>query len=54
MLPPVAKLTPAQVQYYFIQGYTAKVAGTEVRGEPTPASETSTIPKMGDISSAHE
>jgi phosphoenolpyruvate carboxykinase (ATP) len=30
VLPPVAKLTPEQVQYYFIQGYTAKVAGTEV------------------------
>jgi phosphoenolpyruvate carboxykinase (ATP) len=36
VLPPVAKLTPAQVQYYFIQGYTAKVAGTEVGvTEPT-------------------
>jgi phosphoenolpyruvate carboxykinase (ATP) len=30
VLPPVAKLTPEQVQYYFIQGYTAKVAGTEM------------------------
>jgi phosphoenolpyruvate carboxykinase (ATP) len=29
VLPPIAKLTPAQVQYYFISGYTAKVAGTE-------------------------
>merc|ERR1719484_2248 len=36
VLPPVAKLTPEQVQYYFIQGYTAKVAGTEVGiTEPT-------------------
>jgi phosphoenolpyruvate carboxykinase (ATP) len=36
VLPPVAKLTPAQVQYYFIQGYTAKVAGTEIGvTEPT-------------------
>jgi len=36
VLPPVSKLTPAQVQYYFIQGYTAKVAGTEVGvTEPT-------------------
>jgi phosphoenolpyruvate carboxykinase (ATP) len=36
VLPPIAKLTPEQVQYYFIQGYTAKVAGTEIGvTEPT-------------------
>ena len=37
VLPPVAKLTPAQTQYYFLYGFTAKLAGTE-RGitEPTP------------------
>jgi phosphoenolpyruvate carboxykinase (ATP) len=36
VMPPVAKMTPAQAMYHFISGYTAKVAGTE-RGitEPT-------------------
>ena len=30
ILPPIALLTPEQATYYFLQGYTARVAGTEV------------------------
>ena len=30
VLPPVARLTPAQAEYHFIGGYSAKMAGTEV------------------------
>jgi len=36
VLPPIARLTPAQAMFHFISGYTAKLAGTEAGiTEPT-------------------
>jgi phosphoenolpyruvate carboxykinase (ATP) len=37
VIPPVSKLTPEQAMYYFINGYTSKLAGTEAGvTEPQP------------------
>ncbi len=41
VLPPIAKLTPAQAMYHFLSGYTAKVAGTEL-GVTEPSATFST------------
>src|SRR2546430_17620028 len=30
VLPPIARLTPAHAAYFFLSGYTAKVAGTQI------------------------
>jgi phosphoenolpyruvate carboxykinase (ATP) len=41
VLPPIARLTPAQAMYHFLSGFTSKIAGTE-RGitEPEPTFST--------------
>jgi phosphoenolpyruvate carboxykinase (ATP) len=41
VMPPIAKLTPAQTMYHFLSGYTAKVAGTE-KGVTDPQATFST------------
>jgi phosphoenolpyruvate carboxykinase (ATP) len=41
VMPPIAKLTPAQAMYHFMSGYTAKVAGTE-KGVTDPEATFST------------
>jgi phosphoenolpyruvate carboxykinase (ATP) len=41
VMPPIARLTPAQAMYHFLSGYTAKVAGTE-KGVTEPQATFST------------
>ncbi|MGU3495044.1 phosphoenolpyruvate carboxykinase [Xanthobacteraceae bacterium A53D] len=41
VMPPIARLTPAQAMYHFLSGYTAKVAGTE-KGVKDPEATFST------------
>ncbi len=41
IMPPIAKLTPAQAMYHFLSGYTARVAGTE-KGVTEPSATFST------------
>ncbi len=41
VLPPIARLTPAQAMYHFLSGFTSKTPGTEVGvTEPTPTFST--------------
>jgi phosphoenolpyruvate carboxykinase (ATP) len=42
VLPPIARLSPAQAMYHFLSGYTAKVAGTE-RGVTEPKATFSSL-----------
>lgn len=46
VMPPIARLTPEQTMYYFLSGYTAKLAGTE-RGVTTPQATFSAC--FGDV-----
>jgi phosphoenolpyruvate carboxykinase (ATP) len=41
VMPPIARMTPAQAMYHFLSGYTAKVAGTE-KGVTEPQATFST------------
>jgi phosphoenolpyruvate carboxykinase (ATP) len=41
VMPPIARLTPEQAMYYFLSGYTSKLAGTE-KGVKEPQSTFST------------
>ncbi len=41
VMPPIARMTPAQAMYHFLSGYTAKVAGTE-KGVTEPEATFST------------
>ncbi len=50
VLPPVSRLTPAQAMYYFLSGYTAKLAGTE-RGVTEPQATFSTC--FGSVFMVH-
>jgi phosphoenolpyruvate carboxykinase (ATP) len=50
VLPPVSRLTPAQAKYYFLSGYTAKLAGTE-RGVTEPQATFSTC--FGSVFMVH-
>lgn len=41
VLPPIARLTPAQAMYHFLSGFTSKIAGTELGvSEPQPTFST--------------